>query len=250
MNLFLRLLLVVLTISFVLISCGEGSSPANSESSSPSIVNIYAGDDQIVYIGDITNLQGTADTIDQESLKYSWSIESAPEGSSATLSSDDSVTASFIPDQTGKYNIKFTISNGEIVQSDNVLYTVINNKPVLKISKNGSTIYKMSLLSPTTHQDKRLLFAGGIKIECQDIGNNTAQVSDYNGYIINPTAFGDLVIFSVRESHTIEPVGEERDLFSFPCSAPPSFNLDNNVGIMYSFTETISGVSNVDYVNP
>jgi RHS repeat-associated protein len=74
-----------------------------------------AGSDQTVDIGTLIQLTGI-DSIDAEAdtLSYSWSIFSAPNGSTALLVNTDSVKPEFQPDQTGSYIIQLIVNDGEL----------------------------------------------------------------------------------------------------------------------------------------
>ena len=63
-----------------------------------------AGPDQLVVIGDLTSVDGSAST-DPESnpLTYDWQITGAPAGSTATLSTNVNVQTSLTPDLAGDY---------------------------------------------------------------------------------------------------------------------------------------------------
>ncbi len=56
------------------------------------------------------------------SLSYSWAIQSAPAGSTATLSNASNVIATLVPDLVGTYVIALTVSNG--FQSDTNTLTI------------------------------------------------------------------------------------------------------------------------------
>lgn len=65
-----------------------------------------------VTLGEPLILDGS-NTTDPENdfLTYQWIIESAPQGSVATLTAADSMTASFIPDQQGSYTFSLKVTD-------------------------------------------------------------------------------------------------------------------------------------------
>lgn len=71
-----------------------------------------AGEDQLVVANETVFLDGSGST-DPESdpLSYAWKIIAAPNGSDASIIDADSVTPSFISDQTGQYQIELVVSD-------------------------------------------------------------------------------------------------------------------------------------------
>lgn len=91
-----------------------------------------AGADQSVDLGSTVNLDGTTSTdLDGQQLSFSWSIDSTPTGSAATLSSADSATPSFIADSAGDYVLSLTVNDGFVSSAaDTVTVSTINSAPV------------------------------------------------------------------------------------------------------------------------
>ncbi len=90
-----------------------------------------AGDDAEMFMGVSLELNGSGSTDpdgDTQILNYSWSIESAPPGSMATITPSDAVVATFIPDIQGEYIISLTVNDGELDSiADEVLISVVEN---------------------------------------------------------------------------------------------------------------------------
>src|SRR3990167_9179858 len=72
-------------------SCGDGSSTTTT-------VTASAGDDRDVLVNTATALDGNSSV---GVRTVSWTLESQPSGSSATLSGSTTLTPSFTPDVTG-----------------------------------------------------------------------------------------------------------------------------------------------------
>jgi hypothetical protein len=69
-------------------------------------------------------------------LTYSWSIQSAPAGSTATLSNANSVTATFEPDLVGTYTIALTVSNGSQSATATVIISTTDVPPTANAGPN------------------------------------------------------------------------------------------------------------------
>lgn len=83
-----------------------------------------AGTDQNVSTGATVNLSAAGSTdADGDTLIYFWGIQSAPVGSSASLTLPSSVNASFVADVDGEYVIKLMVFDGISVDSDTVSIT-------------------------------------------------------------------------------------------------------------------------------
>ena len=80
--------------------------------------------------GGSTNLGGIG------TLTYSWSIQSAPAGSTATLSNANSVTATFKPDLVGTYTIALTVSNGSQSTTATVIISTTDAPPTANAGPN------------------------------------------------------------------------------------------------------------------
>src|SRR3989344_8626546 len=83
--------------------------------------NADAGPDQNVSVGALVNLDGSASSDpDNDPLTYSWSFNSKPGGSTATISNPNSVSPTFIADKVGTYNVSLTVSDGTLSDSDDM----------------------------------------------------------------------------------------------------------------------------------
>ncbi len=102
-----------------------------------------AGADLTGTVGNSVALVGTASDPDGDALTTSWSIVSAPSGSSATVSSPGNLTTSFVPDVAGPYTLKLTASDGSHDPvSDEVVVTAeesVGEPPVVVIRNDQGT---------------------------------------------------------------------------------------------------------------
>lgn len=108
-----------------------------------------AGPDIEIPFFSIANLDGSASyDPDGDPITYKWTIVSAPEGSTATLSSTTIVNPTITPDLRGVYEIQLVVTDNDVppISSapDTVLVTVKNHPPVadagadINISKGGT----------------------------------------------------------------------------------------------------------------
>jgi parallel beta-helix repeat protein len=98
----------------------------------PPVAN--AGPDQSVNLGDEVTLDGNAssDPDGNYPLTYAWQIVSAPDGSTAVLTGDETSSPSFTPDLLGAYEIELTVTDslGTKSEPDSVIITAVNAEPV------------------------------------------------------------------------------------------------------------------------
>ena len=106
-----------------------------------------AGPPQTVPVLSVVTLNGGASTNSGGigTLTYSWSIQSAPAGSTATLSNANSVTATFTPDLVGTYTVALTVSNGSQSATATVIISTTDVPPTANPGPNqtvavGSTV--------------------------------------------------------------------------------------------------------------
>jgi uncharacterized delta-60 repeat protein len=68
--------------------------------------------------------------LDNDTLIFSWTILSAPAGSTAAMSEPDAGGAYFTPDVAGDYTVELTVSDGVLEDSAEVTVTAANTPPV------------------------------------------------------------------------------------------------------------------------
>ena len=91
-----------------------------------------AGSDQTIVLGETASLDASASSdVDGDTLTYSWAISTAPSNSSAEITNNDNVSASFTPDVAGSYELTVTVSDGLDSDADSLTITAeaINNAP-------------------------------------------------------------------------------------------------------------------------
>ena len=94
-----------------------------------------AGPDREVPVGETVQLNASASIdVSGGGFQTLWEFISTPDGSSATISNANSISASFVPDITGDYDIRLTISNNLGQSTDEVRITALPST----ISLSGS----------------------------------------------------------------------------------------------------------------
>jgi cadherin-like protein/surface protein with Ig-like domain/K319-like protein/FG-GAP repeat protein/PKD domain-containing protein/VCBS repeat protein len=91
-----------------------------------------AGPDQAVTVGSLVTLDGsTSSDADGDLLSYSWSLTTAPTGSSAVLDDPTSVFPTFTVDVPGLYEASLVVSDGTVdSEVDTVSISTVNVAPV------------------------------------------------------------------------------------------------------------------------
>ncbi len=96
------------------------------------------GPNQTVAVESTVTLNGSGSTngAGTGSLTYSWTLASVPLGSMATLSNANAMIATFVPDVSGKYTVRLTVTDDS--GSDNAILTVNteNSPPVANAGPN------------------------------------------------------------------------------------------------------------------
>lgn len=132
---------ILLTALTVLISA-SGFAQSNSTPWLPAInailledeaeaLNASAGPDQITFVGEIVQLDGSASSDpDELPLTYLWSIVSAPAGSASTLSSNSLVNPELFIDVPGTYVVQLIVNNGSTDSApDSMVISTQNRAP-------------------------------------------------------------------------------------------------------------------------
>jgi RHS repeat-associated protein len=103
-----------------------------SSSNTPPTAN--AGLDQTAAIGDTVTLDGSASSdADGDSLSFSWSLITVPDGSNSELSEATVVRPTFNPDLAGLYQVSLMVSDGQSESIEDVVEIQVdslNTKPV------------------------------------------------------------------------------------------------------------------------
>jgi hypothetical protein len=103
-------------------------------------------------------LDGTASfDPDGDDLTFSWSILSAPAGSTVSIVGENGATASLTPDVEGVYVVELEVSDGEFVSTDTATLTVgpFNHPPVgtLTIAGGAQVLAGASVTATATFTD-------------------------------------------------------------------------------------------------
>lgn len=107
-----RAALLGLLVACSLIACGGSTNDTDSDTNTAPIAN--AGTDQALFVGSTIALSGEQSTdADLDTLNYSWSLSTLPNGSVATLSSDTGVDTSFVADIAGTYVVSLMVNDAE-----------------------------------------------------------------------------------------------------------------------------------------
>jgi hypothetical protein len=107
-------------ILLVLAGCG-GNNSTQPENQAPVA---DAGADFVVGLGGTARLIGHGvDPNPGDALTYAWAFVSRPDGSAAVLVNPNLATATFIPDLTGSYVARLTVSDGKAAGTDEVTIT-------------------------------------------------------------------------------------------------------------------------------
>lgn len=103
-----------------------GPAPANR-----SPVADAGADETGVPVGASVTLNGAGSfDPDADLLTYSWQVASTPSGSNPTVTNPNSAVATFVPDKVGTYDLRLTVSDGALSDSDLISVTVVNSAPV------------------------------------------------------------------------------------------------------------------------
>lgn len=87
------------------------------------------------------NGSGSSDP-ENDTLTYSWTIVSAPSGSSAIIANPTSVSPTLTPDKVGSYLISLVVSDGlHLSEADYMTITTFNLPPAVEAG-NDQTVYK------------------------------------------------------------------------------------------------------------
>jgi hypothetical protein len=114
-------------LSFLFLAFFVLNTPATAQNNPP-VAN--AGPNQTVAVGATVQLNGSGSSdVDGDSLTYSWSIISAPPGSSATLANPNTVNPTFVADVPGSYVVQLIVNDG-----------LVNSAPAtMTVSTPGAT---------------------------------------------------------------------------------------------------------------
>ena len=95
-----------------------------------------AGTDQAVDVGETVQLDGSGSSDpDGDPVSYSWSFDSVPTGSTATLSDPTAVMPTFEADEAGEYVVQLIVNDGTVdSEPDTVTVNSVAVPPTVKIN--------------------------------------------------------------------------------------------------------------------
>src|SRR6056297_270209 len=108
---------ILLTGSLFLTSCEEDPGDEMIE------ITADAGNDETVLVGDTVSLDGSASSVTEGDLTYSWIFLSKPSGSNAQLYGSSTPTPYFVADVEGEFVLELMVSSGDQSKSDDVSIT-------------------------------------------------------------------------------------------------------------------------------
>lgn len=168
----IRLVFAVLLSLAILIGCGAMSPDATVTASAQSVV-----------LGDTVTLSSAgSDKKNGETLTYSWSIVSAPTGSTAQLSNPASAEPTFTPDQIGEYVFQLVVDN-DFHRSDpvqaKITCTAAPTKPIVPVVFAADPSGLISLLDFTAVDNFRTaaLVNLSLKYTLKNTGTARANIS-------------------------------------------------------------------------
>ena len=111
------------------IELANGDDPSNADDHRPTAV---AGEDVVATVGDLVSLDGSASSDpDGDPLAWSWTVTSAPAGSSVTtdtLTGRLTSAASFTPDERGRYTLALTVADGAATSPADTLVVFVSGE--------------------------------------------------------------------------------------------------------------------------
>ena len=91
-----------------------------------------AGPDQVVFVGDTVQLNGSGSAdVDGNPLTFSWSIISKPQGSIAMLVNGTTVNPTFVVDVRGSYVVQLIVNDGTVNSTPDTVTIATQNRPPL-----------------------------------------------------------------------------------------------------------------------
>jgi Tol biopolymer transport system component len=178
----------------LIVGNGEESSNADSVVITAIKGNIAplsnAGIDQKVVVTKTVQLDGNESYDENEdTMDYSWSIVSAPEGSVAKISDIDIVNPTFAPDVPGEYSIRLIVNDATATaEPDTVSVTAI--KPVFAFQRNWDiyvmdmdTSHAVNITNTPVEENSPKWSPNGLKIAFVSTMDNNYEIYtvDWNG---------------------------------------------------------------------
>lgn len=119
-----------------------------------------AGLDQGASINDSVKLSGSATDADLDTLTYSWSFTSKPDGSIATLSDSSRSNPIFIADKSGEYILQLIVNDSLV---DSLVDTVVIDATYVTTKVSNVADFRLALLNAATNnQNDKIVLENGI----------------------------------------------------------------------------------------
>ena len=161
-----------------------------------------AGSDATVDLGEIVYLNGNQSSdADEDDITFSWEWASRPDGSTAYLYDATTSTPDFTPDEAGIYQIRLTVSDGELESTATVTITVV----ITTVTLDESIYSDLHLKNLFTDPSKVDYLVDGT------IGVHAALTID-PGVNIEITSSGGI---DINDGGTIIAVGKADSLITF-----------------------------------
>jgi hypothetical protein len=249
-RLFLPLILFFTTIS--VFGCGGGGSDTGFEEANQPPVSV-SGVMQNVITGTAVTLDGSASRdANGDPLTYRWTLTSKPSGSTASLSSSNSVKPTFTADLAGNYVATLIVNDGKIDSASNTVTVIASSSNAAPVASPGNaqnTITGMTVtLDGSASQD-----ANGDPLTYRwtltsKPSGSTASLSSSNS--VKPTFTADLagnyVATLVVNDGTIDSASNTVTVIASSSNAAPVANPGNAQNVITGMTVTLDGSASQD----
>src|SRR6056297_448557 len=195
---------ILLTGSLFLTSCEEDPGDEMIE------ITADAGNDETVLVGDTVSLDGSASSVTEGDLTYSWIFLSKPSGSNAQLYGSSTPTPYFVADVEGEFVLELMVSSGDQSKSDDVSITASIVHPDTKeisgtISTNTTWTDQVSdpgipdyLITGHVYLDAQLTVDPGVLIHVKE--DKGLYVNGSGSVITNGSSGSEVVFTSADET--------------------------------------------------
>ena len=158
-----------------------------------------AGPDQTgVFVGSMTTLDGTASyNPDGDPISsYSWSLVSAPAGSTAALAGANTATPTLVPDKPGAYVAQLIVSDG-VQNSDPATVTITAVVPgIITVTITGSNLLTYSYSSGNVH----ISSPAGPSGQVVNLSSNDATIATVPSFVTVPAGLQDIAFIATTNS--------------------------------------------------
>lgn len=161
-----------------------------------------AGDDGTAFAGQIISLSGLASTdADFDPLGYSWSITSAPDGSTAGVDAETAAETTFQPDLVGTYVVQLIVNDGTLDSTpDTAVFEVAAPDGVLSVTPQvGSAPLNVSLFAEMIGGFEPYTYVWDNGVNLQGFNRTFASPGSYEVSV----TITDSVGYSVQKSETV-----------------------------------------------